>query len=157
MSVDTRISSDALPVQVASDWLHASAGASGAVVLFSGLVRDERGDVSLLALEHYPGMSERVLAELAQQVMAVWPLQRVLAWHRVGAMAPGEVIVLVGVASAHREAAFEAASCLMDLVKTRVPLWKRVQGAGGMQWVDARDKDLTAAARWADRFPLPGQ
>ena len=145
---DTRISTAALSVAAASDWLHGSVGDSGGVVLFSGLVRGEQGQVDTLALEHYPGMSERVLAELATRVAGHWPLQRVLAWHRVGSMTPGDVIVLVGAAAAHREAAFEAASCLMDLVKTRVPLWKRVSGPAGSDWVDARDKDLAAAARW---------
>lgn len=145
---DTRIGTAALSLAGASEWLHGSTGDSGGVVLFSGLVRGEQGQVDTLTLEHYPGMSERVLDDLARQVASHWPLQRVLAWHRVGPMTPGEVIVLVGAAASHREAAFEAASCLMDLVKTRVPLWKRVTGPAGSLWVDARDKDLAAAARW---------
>ena len=146
---DTRLQTDVLDRHAASDWLHDGAGDSGAVVLFSGVVRGEHGGVDTLALEHYPGMSERVLGELAAQVAVRWPLQRVLAWHRVGSLRLGEVIVLVGVAAAHRDAAFEAASCLMDRVKTEVPLWKRVAGRDGEHWVDARDKDLAAAARWS--------
>ena len=154
--LDTLISAAPLQVQSASDWLHAGAGAgaveSGAVVLFSGVVRGDRHDqygaVDTLTLEHYPGMSERILAELAADVAARWPLQRVLAWHRVGTLAVGEVLGLVGVSAAHRQEAFLAASCLMDLLKTRVPLWKKVSGPQGEQWIEAREKDLQAAQRW---------
>lgn len=146
--LETRIVTAPLAVADASDWLHAGEGASGAVVLFSGLVRDEGGAVQELSLEHYPGMSERTLVELATQVTARWPLQRLLVWHRVGAMRPGEVIVLAGVAAAHRGEAFEAASCLMDRVKTRAPLWKKVSGDAGQEWVEAKQKDVEAAARW---------
>ncbi|MEE4250536.1 MAG: molybdenum cofactor biosynthesis protein MoaE [Alcanivoracaceae bacterium] len=146
--LDTLITQVPLDVPRASDWLHAEAGASGAVVMFSGLVRGEQGEVDTLTLEHYAGMSDRVLAQLAADVASRWPLQRVLAWHRVGSMSVGEVIVLVGVTAAHRQEAFLAASCLMDLLKTQVPLWKKVNGPQGEQWVEARDKDLQAAQRW---------
>jgi len=145
---DARLAPETLCPRAASDWLHAAAGESGAVVLFSGLVRSEQGQVDGLFLEHYPGMSEKVLARLLEAVAARWPLQRLLAWHRVGSMAPGDVIVLVGAAATHREAAFEAAACLMDRVKTEVPLWKQVTGPDGPAWVDAREKDRVAAARW---------
>lgn len=123
-------------------------GEAGAVVLFSGLVRRDAAHHRGLFLEHYPGMSEQALLALAQEVSERWPTLRVLAWHRVGELAIGEVIVLTGVAAAHRAEAFEACCYLMDQVKTRVPLWKKVLHDQGADWVEARDKDLDAAARW---------
>ncbi|MFN3712259.1 MAG: molybdenum cofactor biosynthesis protein MoaE [Alcanivoracaceae bacterium] len=148
IALNTGIQALPLDLQTASEWLHDSAGGCGAVVLFSGQVRNDGGKLAALVLEHYPGMSERMLAELADRVASRWSLARVLAWHRVGVMATGEIIVLVGVAAAHRGDAFEAATCLMDLVKTQVPLWKKVRDGDGEHWVDARDSDLQAAARW---------
>lgn len=145
---DTTITHPPLDLQRASDWLHKGAGESGAVVTFSGLVRGEQGEVETLTLEHYPGMTERAIADLAADVAGRWPLHRVLAWHRVGSLAVGEVIVLVGVSAAHRQEAFLAATCLMDLLKTRVPLWKKIRGPEGEKWIDAREKDLQAALRW---------
>ena len=147
--LDTRITPDALDPAVASAWLHQDQQDSGAVVLFSGLVRSDQGTVAGMTLEHYPGLSDRMLAELAERVARHWGCHRVLAWHRIGDMRPGEVIVLVGVAAAHRAEAFEAAQCLMDLVKVRIPLWKKTTGPAGPLWVDARSKDQEAAARWA--------
>ena len=128
-------------------WL-AERDEDGAVVTFTGKVRNHNlGDsVKALTLEHYPGMSERRLGELCEQVAARWPLARVLAWHRIGTMTPAETIVLVGVAAAHRREAFEACDCLMDRVKTEVPLWKKLSGPGGDGWVEARDRDREAAA-----------
>ena len=141
------IQASPLAAAAAQAWL-ADAPGAGAVVLFSGLVRDEGDQVRTLTLEHYPGMSERMLGELCEQVAARWPVSRVLAWHRVGAMTPADTIVLVGVAAAHRREAFEACDCLMDRVKTEVPLWKKLSGPGGDGWVEARDRDAEAAARW---------
>lgn len=150
--LDTVITAAPLELHRASDWLHDVQGESGAVVMFTGLVRDRSGDesggIDTLTLEHYPGMSERILGELAADVAARWPLQRVLAWHRVGTLSVGEVIVIVGVSASHRQEAFLAASCLMDLLKTRVPLWKKVSGPQGDQWIEVREKDLQAAQRW---------
>ncbi|MEE4252118.1 MAG: molybdenum cofactor biosynthesis protein MoaE, partial [Alcanivoracaceae bacterium] len=127
---DTLITTAPLELHKASDWLHGASGDSGAVVMFSGLVRADQGAeggaVETLTLEHYPGMGERILSELAAEVAGRWPLQRLLAWHRVGTLSVGEVIVVIGVSAAHRQEAFLAASCLMDLLKTRVPLWKKV-------------------------------
>ncbi len=147
--LNSLITTEPLSTESANDWLNQNQGKSGAIVLFSGLVRSEQNAVQELILEHYPGMTERVLAELTAKVSRRWPLQRTLAWHRVGSMQPGDIIVLVGIAAMHRSEAFEAASCLMDLIKTQVPLWKKIQGPAGSEWVDARDKDLAAAARWS--------
>ncbi|MBZ2187814.1 molybdenum cofactor biosynthesis protein MoaE [Alcanivorax sp. JB21] len=146
-----RIQTAPIDCGAAQQWLSADiVGAAGATVLFTGQVRSEQGQVSALSLEHYPGMSEKVLAGLIREVAQRWPLLRALAWHRVGDMGAGDAIVVVGVAAAHRQAAFEACSCLMDRVKTEVPLWKKVSGPDGSDWVDARDADLAAARRWHD-------
>jgi molybdopterin synthase catalytic subunit len=124
----------------------------GAVVTFTGTVRGEAGGRELVSmtLEHYPGMTEAELARVEAQAQARWPLQGCLIVHRVGELKPGDSIVLVIAASAHRHAAFEAASFLMDYLKTRAPFWKKetgIDGSGG--WVDAREADETALARWA--------
>ena len=122
----------------------------GAVVSFTGLVREMTGQGAIqeMELEHYPGMTERALEEIVTQAKARWPLQGVRVIHRHGPLAPGDRIVLVLAASRHREAAFEAAAFLMDFLKTRAPFWKKESGLKGAQWVDAREADDKAAARW---------
>jgi len=124
----------------------------GAVVSFTGLVRElsEHGAISTMELQHYPGMTERALAEIVEQARARWPLQGVRVIHRYGPLAPGERIVLVVTASRHRQAAFEAAAFLMDYLKTRAPFWKKESGPAGDHWVDARESDDTALARWQE-------
>lgn len=125
----------------------------GAIVTFSGLVRDASGGgtVTSMELEHYPGMTEKELARIEAAACSRWPLQATLIVHRVGRLAPGDNIVLVVTASAHREAAFEAASFLMDYLKTRAPFWKREEGENEARWVDARESDGKAASRWERR------
>jgi molybdopterin synthase catalytic subunit len=118
----------------------------GAVVSFTGLVRG--GDVSEMVLEHYPGMTEKALEEIEAEARARWPLEGVTIIHRVGPLAPGARIVFVATASRHRAAAFEAAEFLMDFLKTRAPFWKKETTPDGAQWVDARETDDMAAARW---------
>ena len=123
----------------------------GAVVTFTGTVRGEAGGRQLasMTLEHYPGMTQAELARVEAQAHARWPLQASLIIHRVGELKPGDCIVLVVAASAHRHAAFEAASFLMDYLKTRAPFWKKETGLdGGGGWVDAREADEAARARW---------
>ena len=122
----------------------------GAVVSFTGLVREMVGEgaITAMELEHYPGMTERALEGIADEARRRWPLQGVRVIHRHGPLAPGDRIVLVLTASRHRQAAFEAAAFLMDYLKTRAPFWKKETGAGGERWVDARDADDTAAQRW---------
>lgn len=122
----------------------------GAVVTFSGLCRDEQGALAALELEHYPGMAEAEISRIAAEAIERWPLTGLTAIHRFGRVAPGDNIVLVVAASAHRQAAFEAASFLMDYLKSRAPFWKkehRVDGSSG-DWVEAKDSDDGAAARW---------
>ena len=125
----------------------------GAVVSFSGLCRDEQGRLSALELEHYPGMAEAEIGRIAGEAIQRWPLQGLTVIHRHGKIAPGENIVLVVAASAHRQAAFEAANFLMDFLKSRAPFWKKEHRADGTDggWVEAKDTDDQAAARWKAR------
>jgi molybdopterin synthase catalytic subunit len=122
----------------------------GAVVTFSGLCRDESGALSALELEHYPGMAEAEISRIASEATARWPLTGLTVIHRYGLMHPGDNIVLVVTASSHRQAAFEAASFLMDFLKTRAPFWKREHRADGTpgEWVGAKEEDDAAQARW---------
>jgi molybdopterin synthase catalytic subunit len=122
----------------------------GAVVSFSGICRGSEGSepVAALTLEHYPEMAEAEIARHTDTAMSRWPLQGLTVIHRVGRITPGENIVLVVTASAHRQAAFEAAEFLMDYLKANAPFWKREEKSGGTRWVDARHHDDAAAARW---------
>ncbi|WP_248750251.1 molybdopterin synthase catalytic subunit MoaE [Pseudomonas sp. MWU15-20650] len=131
--------------------VHAEDPGVGAVATFVGYVRDiNQGDpVSELFLEHYPGMTERSLQLIVDQAHERWPLQRVSIVHRVGALKVGEPIVFVGVASEHRQAAFDACAFLMDYLKTRAPFWKRERTPTGERWVEERESDRLAQQRWA--------
>lgn len=122
----------------------------GAVVTFSGICRGSEGNepVAALTLEHYPGMAEAEIARHAETAMARWPLTGVTIIHRVGRIVAGENIVLVLAASAHRQAAFQAAEFLMDYLKANAPFWKREEKPTGTRWVDAHGHDDAAAARW---------
>jgi molybdopterin synthase catalytic subunit len=122
----------------------------GAVVTFSGLCRDEAGSLSALELEHYPGMAEAEIGRIAVEATKRWSLQGLTAIHRYGRIEPGENIVLVVATSSHRHAAFEAASFLMDFLKSRAPFWKKEHRADGSEggWVDAKEADEEAARRW---------
>ncbi len=130
-------------------WL-AACDDDGAVVTFTGKVRNHNlgSDVSTLTLEHYPGMTEKALAEIVAEARSRWALQRISVIHRIGAMYPGDEIVFVGVTAAHRGMAFDAAEFIMDYLKTRAPFWKREATPEGDRWVDARDSDHQAARRW---------
>jgi molybdopterin synthase catalytic subunit len=125
----------------------------GGTALFAGSVRDlNLGEqVSAMTLEHYPGMTEKALAEIEAEANERWPLDASLIVHRYGRMHPGEDIVLVITCSSHREAAFEACRFLMDWLKTKAPFWKLEEGgdAQGAKWVDARESDDKAAGRWS--------
>ncbi|MDX8480395.1 molybdenum cofactor biosynthesis protein MoaE [Mesorhizobium sp. VK24D] len=122
----------------------------GAVVTFSGLCRDEEGALAALELEHYPGMAEAEIGRIAAEAVLRWPLQGLTIIHRHGKIAPGENIVLVVAASAHRQAAFEAANFMMDYLKSRAPFWKKEHRADGSEggWVEAKEADDEAADRW---------
>ena len=127
----------------------------GGLAMFVGLVRDmAQGEaVGAMTLEHYPGMTEKMLAEIEQEARARWPLEASLVIHRYGRLEPGERIVMVACASAHREAALEACSFLIDWLKTKAPFWKLEEGPAGTKWVEARTSDETAARRWSKDEP----
>lgn len=129
--------------------------AIGGLAVFVGLVRDMAGGsgISAMTLEHYPAMTEKMLAEIEAEAQARWPLEASLIIHRYGRLEPGDQIVMVAAASAHREAAFEACQFLMDWLKTKAPFWKLEETDQGAQWVDARSSDDAAAARWVKRDP----
>ncbi|WP_256493242.1 molybdopterin synthase catalytic subunit MoaE [Endozoicomonas sp. SCSIO W0465] len=123
---------------------------SGAIVTFTGTVRDMNlGDeVGGLFLEHYPGMTEKALQEIIDEAVQRWELQVVRIIHRIGQLHPGDRIVFVGVASAHRKEAFAACEFIMDYLKTRAPFWKKETTPEGDRWVDERGSDQEAADRW---------
>jgi molybdopterin synthase catalytic subunit len=122
----------------------------GAVVSFTGICRgsEDGATIAALTLEHYPGMAEAEITRHVETATTRWPLTGVSVVHRVGRIMPGENIVLVVTASKHRQAAFEAAEFLMDYLKSNAPFWKRVEAADGAKWIEARDHDEAAAARW---------
>jgi molybdopterin synthase catalytic subunit len=126
----------------------------GAIVTFTGVMRGDNGGhaVAGMTLEHYPGMTEPELVQVEAEACERWPLQASLIVHRIGALKPGDNIVLVVTASAHRQAAFAAAEFLMDYLKTRAPFWKKESRTDGSQrWVEAREGDEQAADRWRSR------
>jgi len=131
--------------------LHARNPRVGAVVNFIGYVRDLNvgQSVTELFLEHYPGMTEKALEQIAEQARERWPLLAVEIVHRVGALSVTEPIVFVGVSSKHRHAAFEACAFIMDVLKTRAPFWKRETTPEGSHWVEPRESDQDAAFRWS--------
>lgn len=123
----------------------------GAVVTFTGLVRDFEGQGSIdsLSLQHYPGMTEKLLQQIVDQANSRWQLLGTTVVHRVGKLLPSEQIVFVGVASQHRAAAFEAAQFIMDYLKTKATFWKKVDQKGQQQWVESKASDQAASQRWA--------
>ena len=125
----------------------------GGLASFVGLVRDIAGDktIEAMTLEHYPEMTEPALAKIEAEAHDRWPLEETLIIHRYGRLEPGDRIVLVAAASAHREAAFEACHFLIDWLKTQAPFWKYEEGPGGAGWVEARASDEEAAARWREK------
>ena len=120
----------------------------GAVVSFTGVVRDTQGDLQEMLIEHYPGMTESAIGKIADEAIARWALADVLVIHRYGPLKPGEPIMMVATASAHRAAAFEAADFLMDYLKSRAPFWKKEVTQDGATWVAAKDADEDALKRW---------
>jgi molybdopterin synthase catalytic subunit len=125
----------------------------GAVVNFVGTVRDmnDGASVAEMELEHYPGMTERALEDIVEQARARWPLFSALVIHRVGPLRPLEQIVLVACSAAHRGEAFAACEFIIDYLKTDAPFWKKEQTPDGARWVDAREADDAARAKWASR------
>jgi len=137
-------------VEAESRILRARGGAVGAIVTFVGLVRDLDGAARVdgLFLEHYPGMTERSLREIATEAAGRWPLCDVTIIHRIGHLRACEQVVFVGVSSGHRHSAFTACEFIMDYLKTRAPFWKKSLDETGEHWVDAKHTDREAEQRW---------
>lgn len=120
----------------------------GAVVTFTGIVRNVADGLEAMEIEHYPGMTEKALTTIAQEAMSRWALGDALVIHRHGRLRPGEMIMMVATAAPHRVDAFEAAEFLMDYLKSRAPFWKREITSTGADWVAAKDADEAALDRW---------
>lgn len=151
LKVKISVQNEDFSLQVEADALRAQSRGIGAVVTFSGLVRDlsEGADVRGLFLEHYPGMTEKSLQAIAGQAQARWPLLGITIIHRIGKLLAGEQIVFVGVSSAHRGAAFAACEFIMDYLKTQAPFWKKSLDADREHWVEAKASDDAATAKWS--------
>jgi len=151
MQTTVRLQSEDFDVAAESAALARGRTDIGALVTFTGICRDaESGDpIAALTLEHYPGMAEAEIMRHVDQAKARWPLLGVTVIHRHGRIEPGQNIVLVITASSHRESAFAAAEFLMDYLKTQAPFWKQVEGKIGTTWVNAKETDDAAVARWA--------
>ncbi len=121
---------------------------AGAVVTFTGIVRDVEGGLLRMEIEHYPGMTQSAIARIAEEAVSRWSLADVLVIHRFGALTPGEPIMMVATAARHRAEAFAAAEFLMDYLKSRAPFWKKEITREGAAWVEARDADEDALRRW---------
>jgi molybdopterin synthase catalytic subunit len=133
--------------------------AVGGLAIFVGLVRDVAGEAALgaMTLEHYPGMTEKMLERIEAEANQRWPLEASLIVHRTGRLEPGERIVLVAAASRHRQAAFDACQFLIDWLKTKAPFWKLEEMEDGPKWVEARGSDDDAAKRWREPGPDAGE
>jgi molybdopterin synthase catalytic subunit len=145
-----RVQSEPIDLSAELAQLRESKRHIGATAVFLGSMREmsDGRKLDAMTLEHYPGMTEAALADIEKQARDRWPLQDTVIIHRYGEMRPGDDIVLVITTSAHREAAFAACQFLMDWLKTKAPFWKLESGDGEARWVDARDTDDAAAARW---------
>ncbi len=150
-----RVQTEAFDVGHETTRLHRGHPGVGAVATFLGTVRDINAEhsVSAMTLEHYPGMTEKALEAIEAEARERWALDGVTVIHRVGPLEPGDPIVFVGVASRHRGEAFAACEFIMDFLKTRAPFWKKEQTPAGARWVDARESDETALARWREEDP----
>ncbi len=143
-----RVQSEPFDMGAEVDAFTASVPGAGAVVTFSGLVRDEGGTLTAMEIEHYPGMTEKALEKIRAEAVERWSLTDAMIIHRHGPMKPGDQIMMVATAARHRSDAFAAAEFLMDYLKSRAPFWKKELGADGEAWVAAKDEDEAALDRW---------
>lgn len=149
--MQVRVQSDAFDAGAELNEFTARQVAAGAIVSFSGIVRDVSGGLKHMQIEHYPQMTEKAISGIVTQAMARWALLDVLVIHRFGELAPSAPIMMVATASAHRADAFAAADFLMDYLKSRAPFWKKEVTAAGADWVKATDADADALMRWQDQ------
>jgi molybdopterin synthase catalytic subunit len=152
MSATIRVQREDFDVGAELEALSHGKTAIGGITSFVGLVRDIAGGqpITAMTLEHYPDMTKRELQAIADEAHRRWPLDALLIIHRFGRLAPGERIVLVATASAHREAAFQSCHFLIDWLKTKAPFWKLEETPAGARWVDAQASDEAAAKRWIE-------
>jgi len=145
-----RVQAEPFDIGAEIDWLRAGNPRIGAIASFVGVVRDlNDGDsVAAMTLEHYPGMTEKALADIVAQARSRWDIDDTVVVHRVGALRPTDPIVLVIVTGAHRGPAFAACEFIMDYLKTEAPFWKKEATGSGARWVEARDSDDAARDRW---------
>lgn len=148
---DINISAEAFDPDAALAQFRARNDAAGAIVLFLGQVRSEDHSVDTLELEHYPGYTEKCVADIACAAKQRWSLDDVLIIHRTGRLSPAEPIVLVAAASAHRRDAFDAADFMMDYLKSEAPFWKKEFRGGESHWIEPRDQDYKDKARWREQ------
>lgn len=146
--MDIRVAQDAFDVGAELNDFMARQTAAGAVVCFTGIVRDVASGLQHMQIEHYPGMTQKAIAEIADEAKTRWALDDVLVIHRYGDLAPTAPIMMVATASAHRAAAFAAADFLMDYLKSRAPFWKKEITDDSADWVAAKDADEDALKRW---------
>lgn len=147
--MQVRVQQEAFDLGLEAARFAAAQSDMGAVVTFTGIVRDgAQGGMVAMEIEHYPGMTQRALEEIAGTTMRRWDLGDALVIHRHGRLKRDEMIMMVATAARHRKAAFEAAEFLMDYLKSRAPFWKKEIGADGAEWVAAKDVDEEALARW---------
>jgi molybdopterin synthase catalytic subunit len=141
----------AINIGLHSDKLAEESSSHGALVTFTGMVRDycDDQDITALFLEHYPGMTEKSLQGIETDARKRWDLGKVTIIHRVGHIEAGEIIVFIGVTSAHRKAAFEAAQFIMDILKNKAPFWKKEISPTSSHWVEAKESDKTAGESWS--------
>jgi molybdopterin synthase catalytic subunit len=143
------VQSDAFDMGAEANSFAAGVVGAGAIVTFTGITRDSaNGDMDVMEIEHYPGMTERALTAIAEQAMQRWTLADCLVIHRYGRLAPQDPIMMVATASRHRADAFAAAEFLMDYLKSRAPFWKKEITKSGTDWVEARAEDEAALRRW---------
>jgi molybdopterin synthase catalytic subunit len=142
------VQAEAFDLGTESNAFGAHVAGAGAVVTFTGLVRDNGGSLAAMEIEHYPGMTEKAIAAIMDQAKARWSLVDALVIHRYGRLAGGEAIMMVATAAPHRADAFAAAEFLMDYLKSRAPFWKKELSVDGATWVAAKDEDEAALNRW---------
>ncbi|WP_323765056.1 molybdenum cofactor biosynthesis protein MoaE [Marinovum sp.] len=147
--MQVRVQQEAFDLGVEAAGFAAAQSDMGAVVTFTGIVRDgAEGGMVAMEIEHYPGMTQKALEEIAAQAVRRWDLGDALVIHRYGRLGRDEMIMMVATAARHRRAAFEAAEFLMDYLKSRAPFWKKEIAADGAEWVAAKDEDEDALSRW---------
>lgn len=142
------VQAEAFDLGAESNAFASSVAGAGAVVTFTGLVRDNAGTLAAMEIEHYPGMTEKAIATIMEQAISRWSLIDALVIHRYGRLAGAEPIMMVATAAPHRADAFAAAEFLMDYLKSRAPFWKKELSTDGASWVAAKDEDEAALGRW---------